>query len=268
MFEHRAAWSAKPLDDGSMPESTVAWLKDAAAALKAAGFAPRVQLVRQPSRANDERALFVQLARAGTVELYGFAGVPGRMPDVDLARLASEPSAFDAYRLDTPHYFVCTNGQRDLCCARFGLPVFNALAERVGERAWQTTHVGGHRFAPNVLVLPAGALYGRVAMNRVAELIDTTERGHLVADLLRGRSWRQPAVQAAEAFLYREAGDVPNGPVEVTERADVVTTRFVETDWEVVVRALTTERIASCGDEKPKPTREYELVGCRRISAP
>jgi hypothetical protein len=224
-----------------------------------------VQLVRQPSRANDERALFVQLARGDTVELYGFAGDAKRMPDVDLSRLAAEPSAFEAYRLAVPHYFVCTNGQRDLCCARFGLPVFNALAERVGERAWQTTHVGGHRFAPNVLVLPAGALYGRVAVDRVGELIDASERGHLVADLLRGRSWRAPAVQAAEAFLYREAGDVLSGPVEVTERADVVTTRFVETDWEVVVRALTTERFASCGDEKPRAAREYELVECRRL---
>ena len=67
----------------------------------------------------------------------------------------------DAAR-SAPQYFVCTNGQRDLCCARFGLPTYAALRERVGERVWQTTHVGGHRFAPNVLTLPQAALYGRV----------------------------------------------------------------------------------------------------------
>jgi hypothetical protein len=50
MFEHRPAWSAKPLDDGSVPEATVAWLRGAAGALKGAGFAPRLQLIRTVAR--------------------------------------------------------------------------------------------------------------------------------------------------------------------------------------------------------------------------
>jgi hypothetical protein len=206
--------------------------------------------------------LFVQLARGDAVELYGFAAAADRMPEADLGLLAAEPSAFDANRLEAPQYFVCTNGQRDLCCARFGLPVFTALAERVGHRAWQTTHVGGHRFAPNVLVLPFAAMYGRVTRERVDELIEATEAGRIVPGLLRGRTWRTPVVQAAEAFVCRESARVPNGSVEVTENGDRTTVRF--DGWDVVVRAVTTQRIASCGDEKAKPAREFELVGCRR----
>src|SRR5262245_49798141 len=91
LFEHRGAWSAKPLDDGSLPDTTVAWLRAAAAALKTAGFAPRLQLVRQPSRDGAERAFFVQLARGGETELYGFAGTDTAMPLVDFTRLVAEP---------------------------------------------------------------------------------------------------------------------------------------------------------------------------------
>src|SRR4029434_1257211 len=77
MLEHRPAWSAKPFDDGSLPDAQVAWLKRAAATLKSAGFSPRLQLIRHPSRAADDRVLFVQLARAGAFELYGFKTNPG-----------------------------------------------------------------------------------------------------------------------------------------------------------------------------------------------
>ena len=46
------------------------------------------------------------------------------------------------------YWNMLTNGQRD------GLPAHARLRELVGAPAWQTTHIGGHRFAPNVLVLP------------------------------------------------------------------------------------------------------------------
>ena len=100
-----------------------------------------------------------------------------------------------------PQYFVCTNGQRDVCCARFGLPTYAALRERVGGRAWQTTHLGGHRFAPNVLTLPQAALYGRVQPADTDEFVDAVERNGLAAKWLRGRTRYSPEVQAAEAAL-------------------------------------------------------------------
>ena len=51
---------------------------------------------------------------------------------------------------------VCGHGSRDGCCALRGTAVFRALAGHVAEDdLWLSSHQGGHRFAANVLVLPA-----------------------------------------------------------------------------------------------------------------
>ena len=44
------------------------------------------------------------------------------------------------------------------------------------ERLWQSSHLGGHRFAPNVLVLPHGVQLGRIPLERAAEVARLLER--------------------------------------------------------------------------------------------
>jgi hypothetical protein len=60
-----------------------------------------------------------------------------------------------------PVNFICTNGRRDICCALEGRKLINDLESR-GEVAWESTHLGGHRFAPTRLTLPDGRLYGGI----------------------------------------------------------------------------------------------------------
>jgi hypothetical protein len=59
----------------------------------------------------------------------------------------------------SPVTLICTNGKRDICCALEGRKLIDAL-EASGEVSWESTHLGGHRFAPNRLTLPDGRLYG------------------------------------------------------------------------------------------------------------
>ncbi|HUW77118.1 MAG TPA: sucrase ferredoxin [Candidatus Nanopelagicaceae bacterium] len=58
-----------------------------------------------------------------------------------------------------PVTLICTNGKRDICCALEGRRLLNLL-ESQGEVAWESTHLGGHRFAPSRLTLPDGRMYG------------------------------------------------------------------------------------------------------------
>jgi hypothetical protein len=60
-----------------------------------------------------------------------------------------------------PVTLICTNGKRDICCALEGRKLINEFETR-GEVAWESTHLGGHRFAPNRLTLPDGRLYGGI----------------------------------------------------------------------------------------------------------
>jgi hypothetical protein len=61
-----------------------------------------------------------------------------------------------------PLYLVCTNGRHDPCCAEYGRPVARPSTELVGERVWECSHVGGDRFAGNLVCLPDGVFYGHL----------------------------------------------------------------------------------------------------------
>ena len=95
---------------------------------------------------------------------------------------------------------VCTHGTHDLCCAQFGNKIYAQLQE-IDSSVWQISHVGGCRFAPNVVCLPHGVVYGRVEGGDCAEVIKSYHNGEVLPQKLRGRSCYSKAVQAAEKFL-------------------------------------------------------------------
>ncbi len=89
---------------------------------------------------------------------------------------------------DEPVFLACTHGRHDTCCAERGRPVAAALSQTHPEVSWEVSHIGGDRFAGNVLVLPDGLYYGRVSPDTAPALVESHLSGHLTLDLLRGRS--------------------------------------------------------------------------------
>ena len=120
----------------------------------------------------------------------------------DLRRLdlstAGEPLA-------QPLFLVCTHGKHDPCCARYGRPLFEALAEQVEEEAvWQATHIGGDRFAGNLVCLPHGIYYGRVEREQAGDVLDNHLAGLVELPHYRGRSCHSFAAQAAEREIREQ----------------------------------------------------------------
>jgi hypothetical protein len=103
---------------------------------------------------------------------------------------------------EAPLYLACAHSKHDPCCALRGRSVAAALAAARPGRVWECTHVGGDRFAANVLVLPTGLLYGRVLPFAAPEFAEASERGEVVGALLRGQVGLRPVAQAALAFAY------------------------------------------------------------------
>src|SRR6185295_17042644 len=89
-----------------------------------------------------------------------------------------------------------------------GRSVARSLAALRPQRVWECSHLGGHRFAANVVCLPEGVCYGRVRDGSVAAIVAEHEAGRIVLELLRGRSSQAPEVQAAE-HVVRETERIP-----------------------------------------------------------
>jgi (2Fe-2S) ferredoxin len=158
----------------------------------------RVQAIRRPGRGSEgaRRRWMLVDTRDGTrsVRCGEFS------EDAELLELPLDGSRGG---LDpSPIYLVCTHGRHDPCCGQRGRPLVASLAARQPEHVWQASHLGGCRFAPTVLVLPAGVMYGRVPASAAAGVVAAAEAGEVLGGILRGRIGIPPAAQAAIGFAH------------------------------------------------------------------
>jgi hypothetical protein len=191
LVEDRSAWGSHAVRDVLGAELE--------AAAKASGI--RLLLVRR--REGDPAADAVR--RAFLVDTVERRMAVRSITDLrDLGVLLDASVEDFGAPLTDPILLVCTNGKRDACCALRGRPVTAALAADHAERTWECTHLGGHRFAGNLVCLPDGILYGRVGPADGPRLADAYLAGHLDPALLRGRSaWPAPAQVAEQALRQR-----------------------------------------------------------------
>jgi len=161
--------------------------------------------------------------------------------------------------LEDPILLVCTNGKRDACCALRGRALITALAPDHAERTWECTHIGGHRFAANLIGLPHGIVYGRVGPSDGPRLADAYVAGRLDAALLRGRSAWPPPAQVAEVVVRERLrldgiSDVGLVSVDVIGDRAVVELEVAGATHRVELRAerAATPRPTSCRADEPE----------------
>lgn len=222
----------------------------------------RVLLIRRPGRnipVPERRWAYVD-ARAGQeASWWGSFATDSELLDLRLDGSAGERSR-------APIYLVCTHGRHDICCAIRGRPVAAKLAADRPVATWECSHVGGDRFAANLIALPHGLYYGQVTPPAAAEIATAYETGKVVPGLLRGRSPVSRAAQAAEQHARLSLGEHRVDafrPVR-EERTDaqrwrVVLERRAGPPVVVVVRAESTApcSLLTCAAVKFEPVVEY-----------
>jgi hypothetical protein len=195
LLEDRSAWGTDAVADS--------FGADAAATAKRLGM--RLLLVRRregdPSDDTVRRAILVDTERAEMA--VRTVGGPG---DLDVEAIAHVPLDEFGARMTDPILLVCTNGRRDACCALRGRALTLALAEDHAERVWECTHLGGHRLSANLVCLPHGVVYGRVAPDDGPRLASAYLAGEIDPEHLRGRSPWPAAAQVAEVEIRRRLG--------------------------------------------------------------
>jgi hypothetical protein len=229
LVEYGGAWARDPLAGSELADAVKQHLRAQLASLRNA----RLLFVKQPVR-GESAGTRVLLAASRTERLLALElDEPEDLAGLDLAgAVAGETELPGAEALDGVLFAVCTHGKRDRCCALHGRPLYDALREEAdGARVWQSTHVGGDRFAGNVVVLPYGLYYGRVLPADVPRLVEATAGRRIELGRYRGRStWSFP-VQAAERAL-REA----TGLVGIDDLALAGASRTGDGTWEVRFR--------------------------------
>jgi len=242
LLEQPGPWGAKALTASHLGPGTGRALERAAE-----GTGVRVALIRRPGRhaalRRPSRRVFVAHTLPGrswvrTAELEDPAALLG----VDFTALGrGDHQEFGQPYEGEPLALVCTNGKRDQCCALYGRPLAAELD------TWETTHLGGHRFSPTMLVLPYGYAYGRLDARRAKETLSAAAEGRVERAGCRGRSaWDRPG-QAAELAVRSLTGE---------DRAEALT---------VVAAVSHPPRPESCGAALGTPAR-MNVTGIRAVA--
>ncbi len=208
LLEHPGPWRIDAIAGAGIDPDVLSTL------LAKAGSATRVLLIRRPGRI-DRRAV-----RRWIVAGLDWTTVTGRWQDdhdlleaADALIAGSPPSA----EPPQPLILVCAHGVHDVCCALRGRPVALELASRWPEQVWECSHIGGDRFAPNVVLLPDGFYYGNLDPASAIDTVEAHLAGTVLTDRLRGMARYLPPVQAAAIAAYQRYG--PLGPSDVIVRA-------------------------------------------------
>lgn len=87
-------------------------------------------------------------------------------------------------------YAICTDGKKDVCCAKFGIPIAQAFL-KVCKRdqfsvTFETSHIGGCRFAATAVCFPSGNSYGRIHLESVSRIKKAEECKSIDTNIFRG----------------------------------------------------------------------------------
>ncbi len=231
LLEYRGLWAHDAVDGSTLSPALKAYLVAERVRLPHA----RILFVRRPERRTKD-GLIAYVARSTESERE-LRRLELERHD-DLLGLDLETAGTP---VDHPLFLVCTHGKHDRCCSRFGRPLYDAVREQVDEGwAWQSSHVGGDRFAGNVVVLADGVYYGRVEPADAWVVVEAALERRVYLPLYRGRSCYGFAAQAAELAVRETTSLLGVEEIKVRSiaragdgwRADV---EAAETDYEVEV---------------------------------
>jgi Sucrase/ferredoxin-like len=177
----------------------------------------------------------------------------------DLLEVALDGSAGTAST--APTYLVCTHGTHDACCAIRGRPVAAALSAHRPAQTWECSHIGGDRFAANLVVLPHGFFYGHLSPANARAAAEAYERGAVVPERLRGRCTFPGPVQAAQHFARLQYGEY-----RVDALAPTSVAALPAATWQVRLAGSTAELAVTVAAERSAPAR-LTCAGIRDVVA-
>jgi hypothetical protein len=252
-----------PPEDTPLPASAKRYLQHLLQTIPSS----RVLFIKQERKVASGLSLFVVVAREQEPIVHPITLASyEELPDVDLVSIVNSQKTSAG---DRTLFLVCTDGKHDYCCAKFGLPIFKAMREVAGNAVWQASHVGGDRFAANVVCFPHGVFYGHVRPEDIQPLMEKYREGNIYLPKYRGRACYPFVTQAAEYFVRRDRDITGTDALQlrsaVREAEQIWRISFKSTDawlYQVMVRRSLSEfeNYLSCKAIEPERVPQYELL--------
>ena len=204
LLEYSRPWGAKAFSESTLPEAVKSYLAGVLESVPRS----RLLLIKQARKVKEPFTLFVARSRESLSSIIKYEFFEHeQLLDLDVASALAGASPPGTTPWNEPLFLVCTHGKRDKCCAKFGIPIYKTIKTLVGESSvWQCSHVGGDRFAANVVCFPDGIFYGHVTETNAKLIVKEYYERRIVLPNFRGRSCYPFPVQAAEFFARRETG--------------------------------------------------------------
>jgi hypothetical protein len=203
LLEYSSAWGTRAFQESQLTRAVKTHLR------KALQLVPRSRLlfIKQERASGNQLNLFTVRstetdASIARVKLIGYE----QLLDVNLAGMLAGEQAASVELWERPLFLVCTHGRRDKCCAKFGYALYKSLRIDAGNDVWQSSHVGGDRFAANLICFPHGLFYAHVTPDDGRRIITEYNQQTVSLNNYRGRCCYPSPIQAAEFFLRAESG--------------------------------------------------------------
>lgn len=275
LLEYPHGWGRRALEDSALSSEVKKFFNDTLARIKHS----RILFIKTDrGRGEEHMNLFVVRCRerspfVARLRLEKYDDVTA----LDLTLVASGRDLQGGEVSRGPLYLVCTHGRRDKCCARYGVPLYNALREFAGDAVWQSSHVGGDRFAGNLVCFPHGLFYSHATPESGRRIVEEYGARRVLQEEFRGRACYSHFIQAAEFFVREESGIVGIEALRflssVPAGSAAWRVSFVEEGTRRLHEVLVVSRMSdfqnfiTCHSEEERPVPQFQLEEYRVVSA-
>ena len=190
-------WEYEALESkGGFPTGLKKWMKEKSK------FCGKIS-IRLASRAklrNDKVEIFIYPGKS-----YFSNVLPKEIPEVLESYFQHYTSPlFSCKKFEQDQIFICTHGRHDKCCAKFGQKLADQMRYHVQEQnfpveIWESSHLGGHRFAATMIDFPTGRVYGRLTPDEIPKFLENRKQGQVYGSSYRGSVFLPELEQVAEA---------------------------------------------------------------------
>ncbi|PCI24781.1 hypothetical protein COB57_03340 [Candidatus Peregrinibacteria bacterium] len=154
-------------------------------------------------------------------------------------------------KISEKYIFVCVDGKKNMCCSKYGINVLTSLLnKKTNNNVFACSHLGGCRFATNVISFPSGEMFGRLREENAEEFLQGNNL-FFVKKYYRGNvfsSLKDHVIECLKKCILLQYGEVQNLSVFYKTDIQGVSFTYKNKNLEMMAVNKKIEIISKCGD--------------------